>query len=130
NSRFPCDIFKRGGDAVQVEMALGYLKDTLAVASGIRAQTGRLSGHDIDVHWHASIYGGCGLTQYGGSLHITSSQMEIVSVFEPEDAPVPLRPRSEPMSALSILELVRVTEETDARAALDNARDLAAHAEN
>jgi luciferase family oxidoreductase group 1 len=30
---------------------------------------------------------------------------------------------------LSILELVRVTEETDARGALDNARDLAAHAE-
>ena len=29
----------------------------------------------------------------------------------------------------SILELVRVTEETDARGALDNARDLAAHAE-
>ena len=34
------------------------------------------------------------------------------------------------MTALSILELVRVTEETDARGALDNARDLAAHAEN
>jgi luciferase family oxidoreductase group 1 len=34
------------------------------------------------------------------------------------------------MTPLSILELVRVTEETDARAALDNARDLAAHAEN
>ena len=33
------------------------------------------------------------------------------------------------MTALSILELVRVTEETDARAALDNARDLAAYAE-
>ena len=33
------------------------------------------------------------------------------------------------MTPLSILELVRVTEETDARAALDNARDLAAHAE-
>lgn len=33
------------------------------------------------------------------------------------------------MTALSILELVRVTEETDARGALDNARDLAAHAE-
>ncbi|MBU2147005.1 MAG: LLM class flavin-dependent oxidoreductase [Alphaproteobacteria bacterium] len=33
------------------------------------------------------------------------------------------------MTALSILELVRVTEETDARAALGNARDLAAHAE-
>ncbi len=33
------------------------------------------------------------------------------------------------MAALSILELVRVTEETDARGALDNARDLAAHAE-
>jgi luciferase family oxidoreductase group 1 len=30
---------------------------------------------------------------------------------------------------LSILELVRVTQETDARGALDNARDLAAHAE-
>ena len=30
---------------------------------------------------------------------------------------------------LSILDLVRVTEETDARGALDNARDLAAHAE-
>ena len=30
---------------------------------------------------------------------------------------------------LSILELVRVTEETDARGALDNARDLAVHAE-
>ncbi len=34
------------------------------------------------------------------------------------------------MTDLSILELVRVTEETDARGALDNARDLAAHAEN
>ncbi len=34
------------------------------------------------------------------------------------------------MAELSILELVRVTEETDARGALDNARDLAAHAEN
>lgn len=34
------------------------------------------------------------------------------------------------MTSLSILELVRVTEETDARGALDNARDLAAHAEN
>jgi luciferase family oxidoreductase group 1 len=33
------------------------------------------------------------------------------------------------MTALSILELVRVTEGTDARGALDNARDLAAHAE-
>jgi luciferase family oxidoreductase group 1 len=33
------------------------------------------------------------------------------------------------MTALSILELARVTEETDARGALDNARDLAAHAE-
>jgi luciferase family oxidoreductase group 1 len=34
------------------------------------------------------------------------------------------------MTPLSILELVRVTRETDARGALDNARDLAAHAEN
>ena len=34
------------------------------------------------------------------------------------------------MTALSILDLVRVTETTDARAALDNARDLAAHAEH
>ncbi len=34
------------------------------------------------------------------------------------------------MTPLSILELVRVTEETDARGALDNARDLAAHAED
>ncbi|MBC7577740.1 LLM class flavin-dependent oxidoreductase [Tardiphaga sp.] len=33
------------------------------------------------------------------------------------------------MTALSILDLVRVTQETDARGALDNARDLAAHAE-
>jgi luciferase family oxidoreductase group 1 len=33
------------------------------------------------------------------------------------------------MSPLSILELVRVTQETDARGALMNARDLAAHAE-
>src|ERR1700743_1331069 len=33
------------------------------------------------------------------------------------------------MTSLSILDLVRVTEETDARGALDNARDLAAHAE-
>jgi luciferase family oxidoreductase group 1 len=33
------------------------------------------------------------------------------------------------MTALSILELARVTQETDARGALDNARDLAAHAE-
>ena len=34
-----------------------------------------------------------------------------------------------PLIPLSILELVRVTQETDARGALDNARDLAAHAE-
>ena len=33
------------------------------------------------------------------------------------------------MTDLSILDLVRVTESTDARGALDNARDLAAHAE-
>ncbi|HEX2256670.1 MAG TPA: LLM class flavin-dependent oxidoreductase [Afifellaceae bacterium] len=33
------------------------------------------------------------------------------------------------MTKLSILDLVRVTEETDARGALDNARDLARHAE-
>ena len=33
------------------------------------------------------------------------------------------------MTPLSILDLVRVTEETDARGALDNARDLAVHAE-
>jgi luciferase family oxidoreductase group 1 len=33
------------------------------------------------------------------------------------------------MPTLSILDLVRVTESTDARGALDNARDLAAHAE-
>src|SRR6202012_3299356 len=33
------------------------------------------------------------------------------------------------MTALSILDLVRVTEDTDARGALDNARDLAVHAE-
>src|SRR6201995_6025684 len=33
------------------------------------------------------------------------------------------------MTPLSILELVRVTQETDARGALNNARDLAAHAE-
>jgi luciferase family oxidoreductase group 1 len=33
------------------------------------------------------------------------------------------------MASLSILDLVRVTEATDARTALDNARDLAAHAE-
>ncbi len=34
------------------------------------------------------------------------------------------------MVALSILDLVRVTDTTDARGALDNARDLAAHAED
>ncbi|WP_274425678.1 LLM class flavin-dependent oxidoreductase [Chelativorans sp. YIM 93263] len=34
------------------------------------------------------------------------------------------------MTALSILDLARVSEETDARGALENARDLAAHAEN
>jgi luciferase family oxidoreductase group 1 len=34
------------------------------------------------------------------------------------------------MAELSILDLVRVTENTDARGALDNARDLAAHAES
>ena len=33
------------------------------------------------------------------------------------------------MTTLSILDLVRVTEDTDARGALDNARDLAVHAE-
>src|SRR6478672_13563838 len=37
--------------------------------------------------------------------------------------------REQSMTALSILELVRVTEDTDARGALDNARDLASHAE-
>src|SRR5262245_1528266 len=34
------------------------------------------------------------------------------------------------MTAISILDLARVTEGSDARAALDNARDVAAHAEN
>ena len=34
------------------------------------------------------------------------------------------------MTTLSILDLVRVTEDTDARGALDNARDIAVHAEN
>ena len=34
------------------------------------------------------------------------------------------------MAPLSILDLVRVTEDTDARGALDNARDLARHAED
>ncbi len=34
------------------------------------------------------------------------------------------------MTALSILDLVRISQATDARGALDNARDLAAHAEN
>lgn len=34
------------------------------------------------------------------------------------------------MVALSVLDLVRVTEDTDAKGALDNARDLAAHVEN
>ena len=34
------------------------------------------------------------------------------------------------MAAFSILDLVRVTDNTDARGALDNARDLAAHAEH
>ena len=34
------------------------------------------------------------------------------------------------MTPLSILELARVTQDVDARGALDNARDLAAHAEN
>ena len=33
------------------------------------------------------------------------------------------------MTALSILDLVRVTQDTDARGALDNARDIAVHAE-
>jgi hypothetical protein len=33
------------------------------------------------------------------------------------------------MTALSILDLVRATEDTDARGALDNARDIAVHAE-
>jgi len=33
------------------------------------------------------------------------------------------------MTALSILDLVRVTEDTDARGALYNARDIAVHAE-
>lgn len=33
------------------------------------------------------------------------------------------------MTTLAILELVRVTQDTDAKAALDNARNLAAHAE-
>ncbi len=34
------------------------------------------------------------------------------------------------MTPLSILELARITQGVDARGALDNARDLAAHAEN
>ena len=33
------------------------------------------------------------------------------------------------MTTLSILDLVRITEDTDARGALDNSRDLARHAE-
>ena len=33
------------------------------------------------------------------------------------------------MTTLSILDLVRVTEATDARGALDNVRDIAVHAE-
>jgi hypothetical protein len=33
------------------------------------------------------------------------------------------------MTALSILDLVRITQDTDARGALDNARDIAVHAE-
>src|SRR6187431_1380575 len=33
------------------------------------------------------------------------------------------------MTTLSILDLVRITEDTDARGALDNARDVAVHAE-
>ena len=33
------------------------------------------------------------------------------------------------MTALSILEVAHITDKTDARGALDNARDLAAHAE-
>src|ERR1019366_4416833 len=33
------------------------------------------------------------------------------------------------MTSLSILDLVRVTQDTDARGAFDNARDLAAHAQ-
>ena len=41
-----------------------------------------------------------------------------------------LRPSNSPsMFTLSILDLVRITEETDARAALDNTRDVARHAE-
>src|SRR5690606_171496 len=45
--------------------------------------------------------------------------------------PEPHRPPAQEaaMTAYSILDLVRVTEETDARGAIDNARDLAAHAE-
>ena len=39
------------------------------------------------------------------------------------------RARSKFMTPLSILDLVRVTEETDAATALVQARDLAAHAE-
>src|SRR3954465_2151290 len=35
-----------------------------------------------------------------------------------------------PVTTLSILDLVRVTEDTDARGALDNARDVAVHAES
>ena len=34
------------------------------------------------------------------------------------------------MTPLSILDLVRVTQDTDARGALDNARDVAVHAES
>lgn len=33
------------------------------------------------------------------------------------------------MTALSVLDLIRVTDTTDARGAIDNTRDLAAHAE-
>ena len=35
-----------------------------------------------------------------------------------------------PAPAISILDLVRVTEATTARQAIDNARDVAAHVEN
>src|SRR5262249_18697700 len=73
----------------------------------------------------------------GASLHIGIRQAENISAFRRLRLATSNRPEllegffpEYAMTPLSILDLVRVTEETDARGALDNARDLAAHAEN
>jgi luciferase family oxidoreductase group 1 len=111
----------------------GSLQDSVAIAPRVGAQAGLVIAQNIgsdtpfqDAHQ---------IDLYGGSFHI-DQEPENVSIFDicvaDHFAPASLTQSvywEPPMTALSILDLVRVTEDTDARGALDNARDLAAHAE-